>query len=130
MNSTTYESLLNRVNIDITISPVLISVERITGFIRNVEVPNDAGNDIACMYQIAGGVAEAIEFIAYDNFKAKDIPLKDKGFKLKKNLLIGMVLKDGVAVIPGGNTSIQPGDHVVVITKRDSGLKTLNDILS
>lgn len=130
VNSTTYESLLNRVNIDITISPVLISVERITGFIRNVEVPNDAGNDIACMYQIAGGVAEAIEFIAYDNFKAKDIPLKDKGFKLKKNLLIGMVLKDGVAVIPGGNTSIQPGDHVVVITKRDSGLKTLNDILS
>lgn len=130
VNSTVYKNLLNRVNIDITISPVLISVDRIISFIRNVEVPNEAGNDIACMYQIVGGKAEAIEFVAYDNFRAKDIPLKDKGFKLKKNLLIGMVLKDGKARIPDGNTRIQTGDHVVVIAKADSGLNTINDILS
>lgn len=130
VNSPVYKSLLNRVNIDITISPILIAVDRIISFIRNVEVPNEDGNDIACMYQIAEGRAEAIEFIAYDGFKAKGIPLKDKNFKLKKNLLIGIVLKDGKAIIPGGDTMIQPGDHVVVIAKADSGLNTINDILS
>lgn len=130
VNSPVYKSLLNRVNIDITISPVLIAVDRIISFIRNVEVPNEDGNDIACMYQIAEGKAEAIEFIVYEGFRAKGIPLKDKNFRLKKNLLIGIVLKDGRAIIPNGDTVLQPGDHVVVIAKADSGLNTINDILS
>lgn len=129
VGSPTYEGLLNRVNIDITISPVMIAVEKIMSFIRDVEIPNEAGNDIFCMYQIAGGLAEAIEFIAYDNFKMKNIPLKDEKFRIKKHVLIGMIIRDGEALIPDGNSEIRPGDHVVVVTHKSSGLNTINDII-
>lgn len=129
VNSPLYEGLLNRVNIDITISPVMISVEKVLSYIRDIEVPNEAGDDIFCMYQIADGMAEAIEFIAYENCKIREIPFKDKEFKLKKNILVGMLLRDGKALIPDGNSCIKAGDHVVVITGKNSGLNTINDIV-
>ncbi len=130
VNSASYERLLNRVNIDITISPVLIVVERILRFIRDVSVPNEAGNDIACMYRIAGGKAEAIEFVVYDDFRACGIPLKSPEFKRKKEILIATIVRGGKVMLADGSSQIHPGDHVVVITHKNSGLTTINDILT
>lgn len=130
VNSPSYEKLLNRVNIDITISPAVISADKIISFIRNQAVPNVKGDDIECMHRIAGGLAEAVEFTAYDDFRYRDIPFKDEKFRIKKNTIIAVIIRNGIVIIPDGNSTIKKGDKVIVITAgRKSRLDILNDIM-
>lgn len=124
-----YEKLLNRENLDITISPAVICAERIMGFVRNVTVFNKDGNDIDCLYQILGGLTEAIEFTAYDNFAGKDIPFSDKRFCLRKDIIIAAIIRNKRVFIPDGQTSIKTGDKVIVAALKGHGLNVLNDIL-
>lgn len=128
VNATAYEKLLNKVNMDVTISPAVISADRVMSFVRNVTVHNAQGNDIQCLYQLAGGMAESIEFIAYDNCKKLGIAFKEQQFKLKKDILVAMLIREGQVIIPDGSSYIQSGDRVVVISKKGHGLNTLNDI--
>ncbi len=128
VNATSYEKLLNKVNIDITISPSVISADRIMSFVRNVTAYNAKGNDIQCLYQLAGGMAEAIEFIAYDNCIKLGVAFKQPELKLKKDILIAMIIREGQVIIPDGNSCIKSGDCVIAISKKGHGLKTLNDI--
>ena len=130
VNATAYERLLNKVNMDITISPAVISADRVMGFVRNVAVYNADGNDIQCLYQLAGGMAEAIEFIAYDNCQKLGIMFRQPEFRLKKDILVAMIIRQGKVIIPDGNSCIQSGDRVVVISKKGHGLNTLNDIFA
>ena len=95
---------------------------------KDVTVHNAKGNDIQCLYQLAGGAAEAIEFIAYDNCKKLGVAFRQPEFKLKKDILVAMIIRQGQVFIPDGNSCIQSGDRVVVISKRGHGLNTLNDI--
>lgn len=128
VNATAYEKLLDKVNMDVALSPAAISADQIMGFVKNVTVHNAKGNDIQCLYQLAGGMAEAIEFIAYDNCRKLDIAFKQPEFKLKKDILIAMIIRQGEVIIPDGNSCIRSGDRVVVISKRGHGLNILNDI--
>lgn len=128
VNATAYEKLLGKVNMDVSLSPAVISADRIMGFVKNETVHNAEGNDIQCLYQLAGGQAEAIEFIAYDNCKRLGIPFKQPEFKVKKDILIAMIIRQGEVIIPDGNSCIRSGDRVVAISKRGHGLNILNDI--
>ena len=128
VNLPSYERLLNKVKIDITVSPTVISTDMLMRFVRNVTVFNEKGNDIQRIFSVAGGMAEAIEFVAYDDCKMLGIPLKSSDFKLKKGLLLAAVIRNGKAIIPDGNTAIESGDSVVVITKSGHHLNILNDI--
>lgn len=128
VNLPSYERLLNKVKIDITVSPTVISTDMLMRFVRNVTVFNEKGNDIQRIFSVAGGMAEAIEFVAYDDCKMLGIPLKSADFKLRKGLLLAAVIRNGKAIIPDGNTAIESGDSVVVITKSGHHLNILNDI--
>ena len=128
VNTSSYEGLLNKANIQLTISPATISTDRFLSFIKNVAVYNDEGNDIQGLYQIADGKAEAIEFIVYDNFVKKNVPLGAKEFTLKKDVMIAVIIREGRFIIPDEKSVIKPGDHVVVIAKANNGLNTINQI--
>lgn len=130
VNLPSYERLLNKVKIDITISPTVISTDMFMRFIRNVTVFNEKGNDIRRIYSISSGLAQAIEFIAYDDCKMLGIPLKSPDFKLKKDLLLAAVIRGNDLIIPNGDTAIQSGDNVIVIAKSGHRLNILNDIFS
>ena len=51
-----------------------------------------------------------------------------KDLRLKKNILIGGILRDRKAIIPAGDDMILPGDRVVVIASKHR-LNALADIL-
>lgn len=128
VNAPSYESLLNKVHINITISPVVITADALLAFLRNVAVYNDEGNDIQTMYRLADGLGEAIEFIAYESSRGVGIPFKSPEFRTRDDVLIGVLIRDGKSMIPDGDSQILPGDHVVVIAKASHGLATLDDI--
>ena len=66
------------------------------------------------LHRLADGKAEALEFRVSEGSKIAGIQLKD--LKLKKNVLIGAVIRGGKNVIPNGLTALQPGDHAVIVT--------------
>lgn len=121
--------LLHRVNMDITVSPSEISVMKLIRFIRNYEV-GDAQNDIGKYYLIADGKAEVMEFRADSSFKKIGMEFKNPEFRLKNNVIIASVIRNGSLIIPCGYSAILEGDRVIVATQRDNHIKTLNDIFS
>lgn len=128
ISSVQYDKLLNKNDIQITISPIVTAVERLLGFIRNITYYNEKGDDIGQICLISNGSAEAIEFMAYDNCKALDIPFASPEFKLKKDVLIATIIRGGQTIIPDGQSVIKCGDRVIVVTKSDGRYNTLNDI--
>ena len=69
---------------------------------------------------------EAIEFFVSENSNVTDIPLRD--LKLKKQLLICFINRNGKIIIPTGNDSIQKNDTVMIITTH-TGFTNLQDIM-
>lgn len=130
VESAAYMRLMDKVNMNITVSPSSIAADRFLRYVRNVAVYNAKGHDIKRMYRVANGLAEAFEFIAYDNFAKKGIPFKSPDFKLKKNVLIAAIIREGSVIIPNGDSVIKEKDHVVVIATRNTAFHTINDIFS
>lgn len=128
VNSPQYEKLLNKTDFQITVSPAVTTVDKILSFIRNIAYYNDKGDDIKQIRLIFNASAETIEFIAYDNCKVLNIPFSSPDFKIKKNVLIAIIIRDGQTIIPDGKSDIKCNDKVIVITKTGGKYNTLNDI--
>ena len=82
-------------------------------------------SNVENMYKILGGRVEALEFIIRDS-EAPYIgkPLKD--LRLKENSLIGCIVRNRKSIIPNGDTEIQLGDSVILVTT-DSRFNDLKD---
>ena len=60
------------------------------------------------------GKIEFIEFKIDENDKNLNIPLKD--LDLKRNILLGCIIRDGKTIIPRGDDMLLPGDNALVAT--------------
>ena len=63
----------------------------------------------------------------YASNRLLHVPLKD--LQLRSGVLLAAIVRGGVTMIPSGMTTIEEGDHVLVIA-RSMGLKDLTDILA
>ena len=119
-----YSGILKDSGIDSIIMPKLLTADRILQFVRSKE--NARGSGVETLYKLAEGKVEAIAFKVK---KAADFigkPLKD--LSLKKDLLIGAVIRKNSTIIPNGNDTMELGDEVVVITTQH-GLKDVSEII-
>ena len=87
---------------------------------------NSIGSNIETLYRIFDERAEAIEFTIDNDSDFTNIPFKD--LKLKDNLLIASILRNGKSFIPGGEDCFMAGDGVVIVTTH-SGFSNIRDIL-
>ena len=69
---------------------------------------------------------EAIEFRIDEKSAVTDIPLRD--LKLKKDLLISFINRNGKIMLPNGQDSIKVGDTVMIMTTH-KGFRDIMDIL-
>lgn len=107
------------------VSPGRIIADRVISYVRATATAGHG--DVEALYHVANGTAEVVEFGVVDkNVKLTNIPLKD--LKLKKDLLICCIIRNGKAIIPSGNDMIMENDHVVVVTA-NRRLNSLNEIL-
>ncbi len=120
--------LLHKVNIDITVSPVESVALRAMRFIRYHD-GEEAMKAIGKFYVVAEGHAEIKELRAGEDFKLLNIAFKEPKFKLKKNVLIAAIFRDGEMIVPSGNTMIRQGDQVIIATPRKQKIRDLNDII-
>lgn len=125
MTRPNYMDLVHDTGIESIISPKDIVSNQITSYVR--ALANSEGSAVESLYRLLDGTVEALEFTASANSEGLlDIPLKE--LRTKKGLLLAAIVRDYRTIIPDGNTCIQEGDHVVVVT-RIAGLNDLRDIL-
>lgn len=98
------------------ICPKTNTASIILRYIRAID--NDGGSEVQTLYKILGGRAEAVEFIAAENCPVIGVPLKE--LSLKPNIIIACVSHGNKVLIPDGNTVINAGDSVIVITAERS----------
>jgi trk system potassium uptake protein TrkA len=120
----TYSAIMHNMGLDSIISTKSVACNDILRVVRSRSSRSTAS--VERVYRLMEGQAEALEFIVENEAAYTGIPLKD--LRLKKNILIGGILRDRKAIIPAGDDMILPGDRVVVIASKHR-LNALADIL-
>lgn len=116
--------MAEKLGLDSIVSPKKIVSDMLIRYARALQ--NSLGSSVETLYKLMDGKAEALEFIVSDNSKIIGTPLKD--LKIRKNILVGGIIRERKSIIPGGNDCIMPQDRVVVISA-DIRLSDLDDIL-
>jgi trk system potassium uptake protein TrkA len=89
---------------------------------------NTLGSNVETMYTFIKGKVEATEFMIGAWAPIAEIPLSKLRPKLKENVLVAAILRDGDVIIPHGQDTIKPGDAVVIVSKI-LGLNDISDII-
>lgn len=126
INEMSYEQLLKKTDVNTCVSPSSVIVEKLLSVIRNLA--SSDRSRIKKLYRIADGKAEAIAFEVTEGCGKVNIPFRMPQFRLKKGVLIAAIIRGRDIMIPDGNSSMQAGDTVVVVTNADNVLKEIDDI--
>ncbi len=105
-------NMVEMLGLDTVVSPKDIIANHIISFVRAHQA--DTGNGINTLYRLYDKV-EALEFTVAESFPQKGVKLKD--LYLKKSVLIGGIIRDGEFILPGGGTTLEIDDRVVVVTE-------------
>lgn len=99
-----YLPLVERVGIDIAVSPRLLTAAAILKFIRKGKIIN--------VSLLSGAKAEMIELIVPENPKIVNKYLRDLAFP--EGSIIGSIYRDDDVLIPSGNDYLVSGDRIIV----------------
>ena len=128
--------ILKKVNVSNTISEYNSIVFEVLKCKKNIEnLLEDGCNNMLNLetgfksyYKIAEDKVEVIEFEVDKNFSKLDIMLGDSKFKLKNNVLVASVVRDGEVILPTGTTTLKENDNVIIITNLKKDILKLEDI--
>lgn len=124
VNNTNYDLILNNIGLESVVSPKDIFASHIIRYVRGME--NHRGSEFKTLYRLVGNKVEALEFVIPKATKYTSIPLKD--LKIKENHLLACIIRNNKVIIPGGLTTLEPLDSVVIVTTNTT-IKDVSDIL-
>ena len=124
INRINYTEVVDSLDLGSIIHPKRITAEYILRYVRAME--NSIGSDMESLYELIEGRVEALEFRVRASCEVTDKPLSQ--IRLKKNVLIASITRNGNTIIPNGNSVIREGDSVVVVTSQ-KGFQTIEDII-
>ena len=124
INRLDYDDVIRRLDLDTVVYPKNLVSDRIIRYVR--ATANTHGGNIETLYNVIKGKVEAIEFVIRNNARIAGVPISK--LKLKPDVLIGAVLREGNVLIPRGQDTIEVGDSVIFVTKAMS-LRSVNDVL-
>ena len=111
--------MVRKLGLDSVIAPHEVIADQLVRFVRANQV--DEGEGINALYRIHDK-AEAVEFTVQPDFPGIGIPLKS--LRLKNNVLLCGVVRDGEFILPSGETSLAVHDKVLVVT----GVKQVTEL--
>ncbi|MDO4500382.1 MAG: Trk system potassium transporter TrkA [Erysipelotrichaceae bacterium] len=124
VNHISYKGVLNNLDVGALVSPKLITADDIISYVRGMS--NATANDVEAMHHFLDNKAEALTFVINKKTNVVGVPFEK--LKLKKNLLICYIVRQGAIIIPNGSTCMEVGDTVLLVTT-NSGLKSIEDIV-
>ena len=108
------QSVLNMVKmlgLDTVVTPKSVIANQIIRFVRASQTAS--GDGINNLYKLHDKV-EALEFTVSEKFPALNKKLKEIG--IKKNVLVGGIVRGDEFILPSGETEFVAGDKVIVVT--------------
>ncbi len=103
--------LLSNLGIDVALSPRLLAANQILRFVRRGQILSVA--------TFLGSEAEVVEMVVPDTeFFRKGRKLQELEFP--KGAIVGAVYRAGEVIIPKGETTLYPGDDLVIFAKREA----------
>lgn len=126
INRITFRDAISRLDLGSVIYPRYITSESILAYVRAKK--NSMNSNVETLYNLFDNRVEAIEFRVNEASSVTGIQLKDLNRKLKKNLLIAFINRNGRILTPSGNDSIEVGDTVMLVTTH-TGFNDIQDIL-
>ena len=114
--SPTYSKLSEKVGADSNITPQFLITTKVLRYVRGLANRGEQGykSALKSLHKIADNRVEALEFDVAEDFKHIGIPLRSINWK--KNLLIAAVIRENNVIYPHGNTTLEIGDSVIVMT--------------
>lgn len=112
-------NMVEMLGLDTVVSPKDIIANHIISFVRAHQA--DTGNGINTLYKLYDKV-EALEFTVAESFPRQGEKLRD--LNLKKNVLIGGIVRGSEFILPSGETKLFSGDRVIVVT----AVKQISDL--
>ena len=119
-----FDDIINTFNVGSLIYPDKIAADYIVSYVRAMQ--NSIGSNVETLIKLNGGRVEALEFKILKGSPVIGIPLME--LNLKRDILIGCINRKGTIIIPKGQSVIEEGDTVIVVTTK-SGLSDIKDIL-
>lgn len=119
-----YDEIIAELEIGSVIYPKYITAESIIRYVRAMS--NSMGSNIETLYQMNDNRVEALEFLIKEDCPLIGIPLQD--ISIKPNVLICSINHKGNVTTAGGQSVIQAGDTVVLVTTT-RGFQDIRDIL-
>ena len=120
-----YADMLTALGIDSILSPRLVTANTILRAVRT-RMNAEAAQAVQRMYRLMDGDAEALEFIVHKDDPFIHKPLKDLRFR--PNALLAVIVRGSQVQVPGGNSTLEPEDRVIVITL-NSGVTALDEVI-
>ena len=120
-----YTDMLTALGIDSILSPRLVTANTILRAVRT-RMNAEASQAVQRMYRLMDGDAEALEFIVHKDDPFIHKPLKDLRFR--PNALLAVIVRGSQVQVPGGNSTLEPEDRVIVITLH-SGVTALDEVI-
>ena len=125
INRIDFPEVVNKLDLGSVIYPKALAAESIVAFVRAKK--NSLDCNIETLYHLYDQRVEAIEFLVSEKSEVTDIPFID--LKLKPHLLVACIIRNGQAIFPKGQDSIQVGDRVIIVTT-NKGFRDILDILA
>jgi len=104
-----YVEIFERVGVDVAVSARKIIAEEILRFTKR---------RIAGMSILEGDRAEVLELTVSESSPLVGVPLRDAAFP--KGAIVGAIVRGKDVIIPHGETTLQPGDRVIVFSKKEA----------
>lgn len=116
--------LLEKLGLDNIITPKNITADQIVQYVRAIQ--NSMGSNVESLLHILDDRIEILEFRVRENCRFIDQPLNE--IRFKNGVLIACITHRGILKVVNGESKIQLGDTVIVISST-LGLGDINDVL-
>ncbi len=116
-------SMVEQFGLDTIVSPKTVIANHIVRFVRENQA--NVGEGVNTLYMLNDEV-EALEFTVKPSFEKVGIPLKN--LKIKKNVLVGGIVRGDDFILPSGDTEFALSDRVILVSA-EKQINELKDIL-
>lgn len=123
INRNTFMNVIDNLDLDSVIYPKYITCEAIIAYVRAKK--NSKHSDIETLYHMFNSRVEAIEFRIDESDNVCGVPISE--LKIKDNIIISFINRNGSIIFPTGKDQIKPGDTVMIVTTH-TGFANIQDI--
>ncbi len=125
VNRKSLRNVTKRLDIGSVVSSLQVTAGIVLRYVRAVQ--NSIGSNVLTLHKIVSNKVEALEFRVSEESAIINTPIES--LRLRNELLIACITREGKIIMPHGRDMFLPGDSVVVVTTVQ-GLDDLDDIVS